>query len=55
MSKHRSYGRKGRSSQKRSVLTRWERVAVLRKLGRWDDKINKTVTGLPKTPLVSID
>ncbi|WP_108624348.1 small basic protein [Candidatus Similichlamydia epinepheli] len=54
MSKHRSYGKKSKSSQRRSVLTRWERIAILRKLGKWEEgKCN--VTGLPKTPLISVD
>ncbi|WP_108624182.1 small basic protein [Candidatus Similichlamydia epinepheli] len=54
MSKHRSYGKKSRASQKRSVFTRWERIAILRKLGKWEEN-KSSVTGLPKTPLISVD
>ena len=36
--------------KKRNVLKRFERIDVLRKLGRWKDGIDKKVTGLPKTP-----
>ena len=53
MSRHRSYGRSSGSAKKRNVLKRFERVDVLRKLGRWKDGENKKVTGLPKTPAVS--
>ncbi|ANH78302.1 hypothetical protein Cs308_0131 [Candidatus Chlamydia sanziniae] len=37
---------------KRNVLKRFERVEVLRKLGRWDHATAKRVTGLPKTPIL---
>ena len=50
MSRHRSYGKSGKSGKKRNVLKRFERIDVLKKLGRWKDGENKTVTGLPKTP-----
>ena len=50
MSKHRSYGKASKSGQKRSVLKRFERIDVLRKLGKWKDEDNTSVTGLPKTP-----
>lgn len=53
MSRHRSYGRSSGSAKKRNVLKRFERVDVLRKLGRWKDGENKKVTGLPKTPAIS--
>jgi small basic protein (TIGR04137 family) len=49
MSRHKSYGRSGRGEQKRNVLKRYERIDVLRKLGRWKDEDNKSVLGLPKT------
>lgn len=49
MSRHPSYG-KSTSITKRNVLKRFERIDVLKKLGRWIDGENKKVTGLPKTP-----
>ncbi len=51
MTRHRSYGRSSQSAKKRNVLKRFERVDVLRKLGKWKDGENKKVTGLPKTPV----
>ena len=50
MSRHPSYGKSGKSVKKRNVLKRFERVDVLKKLGRWKDGEHKKVTGLPKTP-----
>jgi len=50
MSRHTSYGTTGKSGQKRNVLKRFERIEVLRKIGKWVDGKNKKVTGLPKTP-----
>ncbi len=50
MSRHQSYGKSSKGAKKRNVLTRFERVAVLRQLGRWIDGVNTRVTGLPKTP-----
>lgn len=50
MSRHASYGRASKSEQKRNVFKRYERIDVLRKLGKWKDNENKRVTGLPKTP-----
>jgi small basic protein (TIGR04137 family) len=50
MTRHRSYGKSSKSAKKRNVLKRFERVDVLRKLGRWKDGENTKVTGLPKTP-----
>ena len=50
MSRHKSYGKSNKNSQKRNVLKRFERVEVLKKLGRFDKEKNKRVTGLPKTP-----
>lgn len=52
MSRHPSFGKANKAIKKRNVLKRFERVNVLKKLGRWDDKENKKVTGLPKTPVV---
>jgi small basic protein (TIGR04137 family) len=50
MSRHQSYGKSGKSGKKRNVLKRFERIDILRKLGRWKDGENKKVTNLPKTP-----
>ena len=50
MSRHRSFGREGKGQAKRNVLKRFERVDVLKKLGRWKEGEQKRVTGLPKTP-----
>lgn len=50
MTRHKSYGKSSTGAQKRNVLKRFERVEVLRKLGKWIDGQNKKVTGLPKTP-----
>ncbi|MBN2479309.1 MAG: small basic protein [Parachlamydiales bacterium] len=49
MSRHPSYGKASKSEQKRNVLKRFERVDVLKKLGKFKDS-DKKVTGLPKTP-----
>jgi len=49
MSRHKSYGRSISREKKRNVLKRFERIDVLKKLGKWDE--NKKVTGLPKTPI----
>lgn len=53
MSRHRSYGKSTKVAKKRNVLKRFERVEVLKKLGRWDKEANKKVTGLPKTPIIA--
>ena len=50
MSRHPSFG-KGRAKTKRNVLKRFERIDVLRKIGRWNES-EKRVTGLPKTPVL---
>lgn len=52
MTRHSSYGKTSKGAKKRNVLKRYERIDVLRKLGRWTDGQNKQVTGLPKTPVV---
>jgi len=52
MSRHTSYGKAIQGGKKRNVLKRFERVEVLKKLGRWN-KDNKKVTGLPKTPIIN--
>jgi len=50
MSRHKSYGKANKNMKKRNVLKRFERVEVLKKLGRWNPEENKRVTNLPKTP-----
>jgi len=52
MSRHSSYGKINKGKKKRNVLKRFERIDVLKKLGRWKDGDNKKITGLPKTPVV---
>ncbi|MEF9496572.1 MULTISPECIES: small basic protein [Chlamydia] len=52
MSRHRSYGKSIKGETKRNVLKRFERIDVLRKLGRWNDATAKKATGLPKTPVM---
>jgi len=51
MSRHTSFGRSNKNVKKRSVLKRFERVDVLKKLGRWKEGESR-VTGLPKTPIL---
>lgn len=51
MSRHKSYGKSSKVATKRNVLKRFERIAKLRDLGRWQDGVNTRVTGLPKTPV----
>ncbi|HNA62492.1 MAG TPA: small basic protein [Rhabdochlamydiaceae bacterium] len=53
MTRHRSYGKASKSAKRRNVLKRYERVDVLRQLGKWKDGENKKVTGLPKTPVTA--
>jgi small basic protein (TIGR04137 family) len=52
MSRHASFGKATSSVKKRNVLKRFERVDVLKKLGRLDLEERKRVTGLPKTPIL---
>ncbi|MFJ1509115.1 small basic protein [Chlamydia crocodili] len=52
MSRHRSYGKSIKGETKRNVLKRFERIDVLRRLGRWNDATAKKATGLPKTPVM---
>lgn len=52
MSRHTSFGKSNKGAKKRNVLKRFERVDVLKKLGRWDAEKNVRVTGLPKTPVL---
>lgn len=49
MSRHASYGKPLKSGGKRTVLKRFERIAIMRKLGKWQDGVNVQVTALPKT------
>ncbi len=50
MTRHASYGKSSKTAKKRNVLKRFERIDVLRQLGKWKDGENKLVTNLPKTP-----
>jgi small basic protein (TIGR04137 family) len=52
MSRHPSFGKANKGGKKRNVLKRFERVDVLKKLGRWSKEKNTKVTGLPKTPVL---
>jgi small basic protein (TIGR04137 family) len=52
MSRHPSFGKSGRTATKRNVLKRFERIDVLKKMGRWKEEESKRVTGLPKTPVL---
>lgn len=49
MSRHPSYGKSNKAGKKRNVLKRFERIDVLKSLGKWNEE-SKKVTGLPKTP-----
>jgi small basic protein (TIGR04137 family) len=51
MSKHPSFGKSSKTAKKRNVFKRFERIEVLKKLGRWDSTEKARVTGLPKTPV----
>jgi small basic protein (TIGR04137 family) len=51
MSRHPSFGKANKTTKKRNVLKRFERVDVLKKLGRWKETDTR-VTGLPKTPVL---
>ena len=51
MSRHPSYGKSNKGDKKRNVLKRFERIDVLRKIGKWEDGKNSKVTSLPKTPV----
>lgn len=52
MSRHPSFGKANKGATKRNVLKRFERIDVLKKLGRWDEKKKTRITGLPKTPVL---
>lgn len=51
MSRHPSYGKSSKGGKKRNVLKRFERLDVLKALGKWSEEKNIRVTGLPKTPV----
>lgn len=51
MTRHTSFGKSNKNVKKRSVLKRFERIEVLRKLNRWKEGENR-VLGLPKTPIL---
>ena len=51
MSRHPSFGKSSKGGKKRNVLKRFERVDVLKRIGKWKDGENTKVTGLPKTPV----
>jgi small basic protein (TIGR04137 family) len=46
MSRHSSFKGVSSITSKRSVFTRYERIEILKKKGKWDE--NKSVYGLPK-------
>lgn len=50
MSRHKSFGKSHRGLTKRNVLKRFERIDVLKSLGRLKSDGAIKVTGLPKTP-----
>lgn len=52
MSRHPSYGKSSKGAKKRNVLKRFERVDVLKSLGKWTMQEGAKVTGLPKTPII---
>ena len=51
MSRHASFGKANKGTTKRNVLKRFERIDVLKKLGRWNGEKTR-ITGLPKTPVL---
>jgi small basic protein (TIGR04137 family) len=52
MSRHSSFGKSIGTAKKRNVLKRFERIEVLKKLGRFNPDEVKRVTGLPKTRVI---
>lgn len=52
MSRHNSFGKSSKGAKKRNVLKRFERIDVLKKLGRWNPTEMTRITGLPKTPVL---
>ena len=52
MTRHTSFGKSTKAVKKRNVLKRFERVEVLKKLGKYKDAACVRVTGLPKTPII---
>ncbi len=53
MSRHQSFGKANKGAKKRNVLKRFERIDVLKKLGRWNEAEKTRITGLPKTPIIA--
>ncbi len=51
MSKHGSYGKANKGTQKRNVLKRFERVRLMKVREHWKDRTS--VFGLPKTKVPS--
>lgn len=51
MSKHPSYGKKFKSSGNKTVLPRYDRIALLKKEGRLEKDSHKVI-GLPKTKTI---
>lgn len=50
MSQHNSFKSQGGASQKRrNVIKRFERIALLKKRGQFQDREGARATGLPKT------
>ena len=47
MSRHPSFGRSSKIKAKKNILKRFDRIAVLKKKGKW--KEGDSVFGLPKT------
>lgn len=47
MSKHASYGKATKGTQKRNVLKRFERVRLMKARDHWKERVS--VFGLPKT------
>lgn len=52
MSRHPSFGKSIGTAKKRNVLKRFERIDVLKKLGKFNPEEEKRVTGLPKTRVI---
>lgn len=52
MTRHTSFGKSNKAVKKRNVLKRFERIEVLKKLGKYKEAACTRVTGLPKTPIL---
>ncbi len=51
MSKHGSYGKATKGTQKRNVLRRFERIKLMKSREHWKNRVS--VFGLPKTKVPS--